>query len=83
MNSFTPCKGNAKIEIAIGQNSDGPQKSEQAFAQTAAKAKQDKDSALAEINSKGNEFAKEAGNIWKFFEKKDPLSCKTILFARA
>ena len=28
LNSFTPCKGNAKIEIAIGQNSDGQQKAE-------------------------------------------------------
>ena len=26
LNSFTPCKGNAKIEIAVGPNSDGPQK---------------------------------------------------------
>jgi hypothetical protein len=147
LNSFTPCKGNAKIEIAIGQNSDGQQKAEspigtakataqtnsnqivadsarasaveaerqkaaeiyaqaeaqakkdsierakvaaeenlkkeQALAQAAAKAKQDIDRASAEINSKGNEFAKETGNIWKLFEKKDPLSGKTILFARA
>jgi hypothetical protein len=28
LNSFTPCKGNAKIEIAVGQNSDGQQKTE-------------------------------------------------------
>ena len=28
LNSFTPCKGNAKIEIAIGPNSGSPQKSD-------------------------------------------------------
>jgi hypothetical protein len=28
LNSFTPCKGNAKIEIAVGPNSDSPQKAE-------------------------------------------------------
>ena len=28
LNSFTPCKGNAKIEIAIGPNSDSQQKTE-------------------------------------------------------
>lgn len=146
LNTFTPCKGSAKIEIAVGRNSDGQQKTEspigtakataqtnsnqivadtarasaveaerqkaaeiyaqaeaqakkdsierakvaaeenlkkeQALAQAAAKAKQDIDRASAEINSKGNEFAKETGNIWKLFEKKDPLSGKTILFAR-
>lgn len=32
LNSFTPCKGSAKIEIAVGQNSDGPQKSDNSSA---------------------------------------------------